>query len=438
MKKSTIVATAAACVWLGWGREIASHPAPQAPPQASFRSGVDIIAVDVAVLARDGRPVADLPPASFDVTIDGRRRVVSSAQFVRYLPESTLAGGTRTTNHPTATNLWPSDVPGRSFVLAIDTASFSSGESANVTRAARRFVDRLSASDLIGVYTLPHGTALPPTTDREAVRHALTSVVGGRSVGWGQFHMTPAEIIDIAAADGIMQTPAPTVGRGAATPVPVVVNDTLRAVQLRECRTTNDSSCTAGIVSEADGFSRQFEGEAEAALLSLQRMLATLAEYPARRTVVILSAGMPISDRQGSWNSDGSLAVQVGHTAARANATVYSLHVDVDAATAYSAEGRRPRQNQARERDLQQLLLGQISATSGGALLSAPTGSSEVALDRLLTETSAYYLLGVAPDARDFDGRAHTLKVKVAERGAVVRSRQFVWLPKKPRLPYPL
>jgi hypothetical protein len=65
-------------------------------------------------------------------------------------------------------------------------------------------------------------------------------------------------------------------------------------------------------------------------------------------------------------------------------------------------------------------------------LLVAPTGSSEVALDRLLSETSAYYLLGVTPEPRDLDDRAHTLKVKVAERGAVVRSRQFVWLPKKP------
>ena len=51
--------------------------------------------------------------------------------------------------------------------------------------------------------------------------------------------------------------------------------------------------------------------------------------------------------------------------------------------------------------------------------------------DRLLAETSAYYLLGVAPDARDLDNRTHTLKVRVAERGATVRSRQFVWLPKR-------
>lgn len=424
------VAAVVAGVCLAWDGGVASQSAPQAPPQAAFRSAVDLIAVDVLVLARDGRPIVDLTANNFEVSIDGRRRSVSSAEFVRYLPPSLVADRTHSTN-PAGTNLFPSDVPGRSFVLAIDTASFSSGESGHVTRAARNFVDRLSASDLIGVYTLPYGGSMPPTTDREKVRRALAAIVGTRSVGGGQYHMTPAEIIDISAADGTMQPTSPA-ARGVATPAPGSVNDALRNVQLRECRSTNDTSCTAGIMLEADGLSRQFETDAETALVSLQRMLATLAQYPARRTVVLISAGMPISDRAGSWNSDGSLATQVGHTAARANATVYALHVDVDASSAFSAEGRRPRQDLARERELQQLLLGQISNTSGGALLIAPTGSSEVALDRLLMETSAYYLLGVAPMDRDFDGRAHTLKVKVPDRGATVRSRQFVWLPTRP------
>jgi len=428
MTKPMPVAAAAVCLWLVCAGGLASQSAGQSPQ--TFRSGVDVVAVDVAVLARDGRPILDLTPASFEVAIDGRRRAVSSVDFIRYLPESAMAasaGG----GAPRGTNLFPSDVPGRSFVLAIDTASFSAGESSNITRAAQRFVDRLSPEDLIGVYTLPQGDSLTPTTDRVRVRRALSSISGRRAIGAGQYHMTASEIIDIAAADGAMQptTPAPATGRGV-LPAPIV-NDALRSVQLRECRSTNDTSCTAGILLEADSFGRQLENEAETALVSLQRMLATLAEYPARRAVVLLSAGMPISDRAGSWNSDGSLAVEVGRQAARANATVYSLHVDVDSASGYSAEGRRPRENIAREREVQQLLLGQISATSGGTLLLAPTGSSEVALDRLLMETSAYYLLGVAPDPRDFDGQTHSLKIKVSDRNATVRSRQFVWLPKK-------
>ena len=52
---------------------------PQAPV---FKAEVDLIAVDVNVLGSDGRPVATLGPADFQVTIDGKARRVVSAHFV--------------------------------------------------------------------------------------------------------------------------------------------------------------------------------------------------------------------------------------------------------------------------------------------------------------------------------------------------------------------
>jgi VWFA-related protein len=407
---------------------VGATPAEQQP---AFRSAVDVIAVDVLVLDRAGRPVADLPSSSFEVTIDGRRRQVTSAQFVRYLPEWASAPDTQPTSRATGSNVWPSDAPSRSFVLAIDTASFSAGESASVVQAARRFIDRLSANDMVGVHTLPHGTVLPPTTDRVAVRRALSTVIGMQTMRPGQFHLTPAEVVDITAANGAMESVGRSVGRGqVAAPTPLEMNEALRQVQLRECRTTTDQACLAGILVEADGFSRQFEDEAEESLTALEAMLATLADYPARRTVILLSGGIPISDRQGSWNSDGGQARKVGQTAARANATIYALHVDHGISRSFAAEARKPGQDQVRERQLEELLLSQVSETSGGTMLSAPTGTADVAFDQLLRETSAYYLLGVSPAGQDLDGRTHALKVRVPARGTVVRSRQFVWLPK--------
>jgi hypothetical protein len=39
--------------------------------QPTFRSGVDLIAVDVHVIDRSGAPVVDIPAGQFPVTIDG-------------------------------------------------------------------------------------------------------------------------------------------------------------------------------------------------------------------------------------------------------------------------------------------------------------------------------------------------------------------------------
>jgi len=301
-----------------------------------------------------------------------------------------------------------------------------------VAEAARRFVRRLPTNDLIGVFALPRGVFLSPTADRFAVGRALDSAIGVQNIHQGQYHLTASEVVDITAADGDM-LPAVLAapGRGSQVVSPTVSNDTLQQVQLRECRSTVDRTCTMGIVLEAQSTSRLYEEAADATMSSLDDMLRLLSTYPAaRRTVVLISGGIPVSDRQGGWHNDGGQARQLGHSAARANATVYSLHVDRGYGGANSAEARRPRQGTARERELEEMLLGEFATASGGALISSATGSPDAALDRLLVETSAYYLLGVAPDALDLDGNTHSLKVNVAAKGTSVRSRQYVLLPK--------
>ena len=74
-------------------------------------------------------------------------------------------------------------------------------------------------------------------------------------------------------------------------------------------------------------------------------------------------------------------------------------------------------------------MVAEFAGASGGALLPVTVGT-ETALSRVLRETSAYYLLGVEPTAADRDGKAHQLRVKVNLRGATVRSRLWVVLPK--------
>ena len=49
-----------------------------------------------------------------------------------------------------------------------------------------------------------------------------------------------------------------------------------------------------------------------------------------------------------------------------------------------------------------------------------------LAFGRILRESSAYYLLGVAPAAEDRDGKLHVLRVTVKKRGVTVRTRTHV------------
>ena len=59
-------------------------PRPRPAQQPTFRTGVDVITVDVAALDSRGQPVTDLHGPEFTVKIDGQVRRVVSADLVKY------------------------------------------------------------------------------------------------------------------------------------------------------------------------------------------------------------------------------------------------------------------------------------------------------------------------------------------------------------------
>ena len=61
-------------------------PTPQAPDsqqQPTFRTGVDVVTVDVGVVDSRGNPVEDLRAPDFGVKIDGQVRRVVSAELIK-------------------------------------------------------------------------------------------------------------------------------------------------------------------------------------------------------------------------------------------------------------------------------------------------------------------------------------------------------------------
>ena len=59
-------------------------PGPQGQKPPTFRSAVELIAVDVNVVDRNGQPVAGLDAEQFEVSVDGSPRRVAWATFLDY------------------------------------------------------------------------------------------------------------------------------------------------------------------------------------------------------------------------------------------------------------------------------------------------------------------------------------------------------------------
>ena len=71
-----------------------------------------------------------------------------------------------------------------------------------------------------------------------------------------------------------------------------------------------------------------------------------------------------------------------------------------------------------------------LAGRAGGALFSTDAGTPQFVFDRVLRETTAYYVLGVEPAEEDRDGKSHYIRVRTTAKDATIRSRVQVAIPK--------
>lgn len=150
---------------------------PQTP---AFRTGVDVVQIDVTVLDRNRRPVRDLTAADFLVLEDGRPRpiVAFSAVELSAPPDGAApeAPGLpiRAIPPDVTTNALPD---GRLVVILMDHQLDRPADGARVMakRIAARIVDALGPGDVAAVVHTMFGTAQNLTTDRQRLKAAIES-----------------------------------------------------------------------------------------------------------------------------------------------------------------------------------------------------------------------------------------------------------------------
>ena len=398
--------------------------------QAPFRSSVDVIAVDVQVIDNESYPIGPLDAKAFEVSINKQRRKVISAQFIRHsandaaMPAPTGIVALR----QEAGETFPGG--GRTFVVAVDNGSFDIGTANEAMEAVSQFLARLEPRDRIGLYVYPDDIWIAPTIERVPLRVQLAKVIGDRQPLRSTFNLTASEIVDITAQSNNPNSFLTAI-RGANNPA-LEQLDPVRLVQRREC--TNDPNCLSRIYSEGMDLAVRLEDQTQTSLNGLRSLMQRLTNLPGRKAVIIVSAGVLVSDRVDGRPQIGDQAVALGQHAARANATVYTVHID-SLRRSGNADRRGPGSSEhGRERAMYGTFLDQFSSAAGGKSLYVPVGGGELALDRVLRESSGYYLLGVQPEDVDRDGKPRELKVKVNRRGVTVRSRQWVLVPARERL----
>ena len=369
------------------------------PPSPTFRSGVDVITVDIGAVDGRGQPVTDLHAPEFTVKIDGQVRRIVSADLIKY--KYTPDDGITRRPEPKqqqfeslfTTNI--TEPEGRMIMIAVDQMNIRPGAARPILESATRFLDKLNPADRVAFISYPEpGVVVDFTSDHQRLRLAMQKVIGTQSRYVGRRNIGLVEAIDIAQKGDDRR---------------------MQEVTNRECRGLIDMAleqCMRDIVDESNSILWTTRRDTEASLLGLRTWLQHLGETEGQKTLILLSEGL-VTDSPSDLED-------VVRAAMRGRVSVNVLLMDVPRADA--TQGPLP-PTFTEDRELEIRGLNDLASLSRGTIFQV-VGTADRAFERLASEISAYYLLSVEQAPSDRDGRNHRIDVSVQRRGVTLRSRQ--------------
>ena len=406
---------------------LSAGPAAQQPQR--FRSGVDLITVDVTALDARGVPVEDLRADDFTVKVDGKARRVVAADLVKVDP----APAQPVEVSPTAALISTNEmVPtARRVAFAIDQTLIVPKSLVPLLRTAGQFVDALGPNDHAALVTFPEpGPRVSFTTDKSRVRDGLSQVVGqpaGMTIR--RFNAALSEAIDIQNKE---RTRATTLG----TPEEiwkslgpamqgVLARRTCEGLSVEELlRPDNGETlkrCVIELGNEAMTQTLEVRQEATLSLQRLESFLTEMLPVEGSKTLILISAGLVTEDL--------TVLNEIVRLAAASRTTVHVIAVEPERETQTAANGVPNGDTSRALQDRQLLMTGleTVADRTGGSLLRAVGGNGEGLFRRLSTEISAWYVVAVErqPGERD----AKRIDVDVRRRGVTVRANHTASAP---------
>ena len=365
-----------------------STQAPQGQkPQAVFRSSVDLVTVNVVVRDKDGKPVRGLTRDDFTVYEDDRAQPIATFDMEELPagPEGapaaagpTVMGVLGKTLTPKATQPAAAPPPdlnmkGRRLIaMLFDLTSMQPEELERSVKAARDYIDhKLSPVDMLAVVALSTSLTVHQdfTSDKAAMLAALDRMSGVEGQG---FDATAA------ASD-----------------------------------TSSDAVGFAPDDSEFDVFNT------DRRLLALETLIDAMKGIEQKKSLIYFSSGMT----QTGMDNRVAIRTAIDH-AVRANVSIYSadmrglqaLAPGGDASQA-SARGQSAFSGQTVSARFDQLAssqdaLSSLAEDTGGRAFFDENDFGRV-FDRVVADTSVYYILGFSSSNRTADGRFRRLRVKV-------------------------
>jgi VWFA-related protein len=384
-----------------------AEPVPTAQQRSVFKSGRDVISVDVVVRDKSGAVVRGLTAADFEIREDGRSQEVVSFSFeeittkpLAAIETAGLLAGVEATMAENAGRAAPAKpaaapvpltsdmVAGRRLItIVFDVSSMQPEDVQRAVDAAKKYVDeKMSAADLVAVATI--GSTLNVLTDFTGDRAVVSRALG--TLAYTEGTATEAPAASTTATD--------------------------EAAAAADDETSTD-------VAELDMFNNDVR------LRALKTLAEAMSTVEQKKSILYFSAGMQRSGQDNQVELRSAI-----NAAVRANVAIYAvdtrgLQAVVPGGDARQASGRgsalfsgRGVQQQFAQLASSQDTLTSLSADTGGRAFTDSNDFGE-AFARVQRDMSAYYLLGYSTTNAVKDGRFRRIEVRVKNGGYKVEAR---------------
>ena len=354
--------------------------------------------MDVGVVDGRGRPVKDLGPDDFTVQIDGTTRRVVSAEWISLVTPAKPDAPPPPPGYSTNEN----STGGRLILLVIDQPNIRFGGAVVIRSAVNGFLEHLQPSDRLAVIGLGPGgpPSTPFTADRRRMQETVAKMVGMKTQQGGASRYT------VTLSEGL------AIQRGEPGVLERVIN--------RECEGEpagpRRQLCESVVEGEAQTVAIQSTSDGDMTLSSLRALIEAVKSIDAPKTLILVTEGFIMGDRLVDVQNLGSLA-------AAARTSIYALRLDDSMFSDISQKSAAL----TRFEDRQESRVGveTLANASRGSLFNI-TVSADNAFERIESELSGYYILGIESGPSDKDGKPHPVRVSVKRSDVTVRSRRQV------------
>jgi VWFA-related protein len=380
-------------------------------PAQTFRSGAQIVQVDVRVL-KDGRFVTDLGAGDFTIKEDGATQKIESVVLVNGVsaPSASPAPSAPTPSAPLATPT-SSARQAQIWIFVFDTDHLSPGGLNHSRDAIVKFIaDRFHQGDIGGVVLDGRMANNRLTSDREELKTAAATVKMPGDMRSRQLELREwprllddDEVWRIANGD----------------------RESLKAAVTRACNEDPDQCRRADPDMQIQEKSKRMNSQTQLASLktlkSAEALANGLARMPGSKTVVFMSEGFFLNDK-------GTELRQAVGMAARAGAHFYTIDARglnkgsassdiIDqpvVATAYGA---------GQTFDTQADGMNSLAVDTGGFAVRNENNFAR-ALDEIQQDSGTYYVVSYTASNSAFDGKYRSIDVAVDRPGVKVRARR--------------